>query len=242
MMKKISATFAQEEQAVQAIHDLQEAGYDREDISVVTKDKKEAEEIRNETGTKAPEGLAAGAVTGGALGGAAGVLASLGALAIPGIGPLLAAGPIAAGLAGATLGAGIGGLAGGFIGLGIPEQEAKYYDERIHEGDVLVMVDADEAMRSRIYEIFSRNGANNTLYFDPDGTSRTPGMAPVDERVPPAGVDDVALHEESDSDPSRRSDPSSLDPADDVDFRDATDPNREASNLIIGPNDRPYKR
>jgi len=239
MMKKISATFAREEQAVQAIHDLQEAGYDREDISVVAKDAKESEEIRNETGTKAPEGIATGAVTGGALGGAAGVIASLGALAIPGIGPLLAAGPIAAGLAGATVGAGIGGLTGGFIGLGIPEKEAEYYDERVHEGDVLVMVDADEAMRSQIYEIFGRNGANNTSYFDPDGTSRTPGMAPVDERVAPAGVDDAHLREEPRSDRAGRS---SHDPKDDVDFRDSTDPNREASNLIIGQNDRPYKR
>lgn len=191
MMKKISATFTREEQAVQAIHDLQEAGYNREDISVVAKDTKESEEIRNETGTKAPEGMATGALTGGALGGAAGVIASLGALAIPGIGPLLAAGPIAAGLAGATLGAGIGGLAGGFIGLGIPEKEAKYYDERVHDGDVLVMVDADEAKRREIYAIFTRNEANNTHYFEPDGTPNDAGMIPVDERVPPAGVDDA---------------------------------------------------
>jgi len=235
MIKKISATFEREEQAIQAIHDLQAAGYNQDNISIVTKDRKESEALRTETGTKAPEGLTAGAITGGTLGGAAGVIASLGALAIPGVGPLLAAGPIAAGLAGATVGAGIGGLTGGFIGLGIPEKEAEYYDERVHEGDVLVMVDEDEAMRSQIYEIFERNGANNTSYFDPDGTSRTSGMAPVDERVPPAGVESNSLDHSSDQKHS------AYDQSDDIDFRDTTDPTRQASNLIIGQNDRPYK-
>lgn len=237
MNKKISATFEREEQAIRAIHDLQDAGYERDQISIVAKHTEEAEQIRQETGTKAQEGLTAGALTGGALGGTLGVIASLGALAIPGIGPLLAAGPIAAGLAGATVGAGVGGLAGGFIGLGIPEQEAEYYDERVHEGDVLVMVDEDEAMRSRIYEIFRRNGANNTSYFDEYGTSRTPGMAPVDERVPPAGVDEAeVLETSSESKHGVRY------PEDDVDLRSTTDPTRQASNLIIGPDDRPYRR
>ncbi|NGZ74761.1 general stress protein [Saccharibacillus alkalitolerans] len=235
MIKKISATFEHEEQAVQAIRDLQQSGYSRDDISVVAKDTKESEEIRNETGTKAPEGMTTGALTGGALGGAAGVIASLGALAIPGIGPLLAAGPIAAGLAGATLGAGIGGLAGGLIGLGIPEKEAKYYDERVHQGDVLVMVDADEAMRSQIYEIFERSGANNTSYFDPDGTERTSNMAPVDERVPPAGVNEAGLRDAPEHSGHRV-----RDREDDIDLRDTTDPTRQSSNLIIGRDDRPY--
>ncbi|OWA37598.1 hypothetical protein B9G55_05975 [Saccharibacillus sp. O16] len=237
MMKKISATFEREEQAVQAIHDLQKAGYERDHISVVAKHTKEAEEIRNETGTKAQGGLTAGALTGGALGGTLGVIASLGALAIPGIGPLLAAGPIAAGLAGATVGAGVGGLAGGFIGLGIPEKEAKYYDERVHEGDVLVMVDAEEAMRSQLYEIFARHGANNTSYFDPDGTARTSGMAPVDERVPPAGVNEAeTLEKSSESEHNVRYH------EDDMDPRSTTDPTRQASNLIIGRDDQPYRR
>lgn len=179
--------------------------------------------------------MTAGALTGGALGGTLGVIASLGALAIPGIGPLLAAGPIAAGLAGATVGAGVGGLAGGFIGLGIPEKEAKYYDERVHEGDVLVLVDADEAMRSQIYEIFRRNGANNTSYFDEDGTSRTPGMAPVDERVPPAGV-----NEAESLDKPEHGEHKVRYREDEIDPNATTDPTRQASNLIIGRSDRPY--
>ncbi|GGO01478.1 general stress protein [Saccharibacillus kuerlensis] len=236
MNKKISATFERQEMAVKAIRDLQDAGYNRDDISVVAKETQESEEIRNETGTKAPEGMTTGALTGGALGGAAGVIASLGALAIPGIGPLLAAGPIAAGLAGATVGAGVGGLTGGLIGLGIPEKEAKYYDERVQNGDVLVMVDADEAMRSQIYEIFERNGANNTSYFDPNGTSRTPGMAPVDESVPPAGVQQNELKDTPDHSVGH----SVHDREDDIDMRDTTDPTRQSANLIIGRSDRPY--
>lgn len=235
MLKRISGTFEREEQAVQAINELKEAGYDQEHISVVTKDRKESEQIRSETGTKAPEGIKTGALTGGALGGAAGVIASLGALAIPGIGPLLAAGPIAAGLTGAAMGAGVGGLAGGFIGLGIPEKEANYYDERVHEGDVLVMVEEEEAMRSRIYEVFRRNGANNTSYFDPDGTSTTPNMAPVDERVPPAGVREAELTESAEN-----SGHSVHSREEEIDLRDTTDPTRQSANLITGKDGGSY--
>ncbi|CAM3467304.1 MULTISPECIES: general stress protein [Saccharibacillus] len=235
MIKKISGTFEREEQAVQAIKELKEAGYDGEQISVVAKNAKDSEALRNETGTKAPEGMTAGALTGGTLGGAAGVLASLGALAIPGIGPLLAAGPIAAALAGAAVGAGVGGLAGGLIGLGIPEKEAEYYDERIHRGDVLVMVEEDESMRSRIYEVFRRSGANNTSYFDPDGTPSTSNMAPVDERVPPAGVRGAELpaSAENAGDPARSRDA-------EVDLRDTTDPTRQSANLITGKDGGSY--
>ena len=236
MNKKISATFEHEEEAVRAIHELTEAGFNRENISVVAKHTRESEEIRQETGTKAPEGMTTGVLAGGALGGAAGILASLGALAIPGIGPLLAAGPIAAALAGATLGAGVGGLAGGFIGLGIPEKEAEYYDERVQAGEVLVMIDEDEAMRSRIYEVFRRSGATNTSYFDEDGTSTTSGMMPVDERVPPAGVQDAQRIAPA-KEPSAHT---VYDREDDIDLRDTTDPTRQASNLIIGRGDRPY--
>ena len=111
--------------SAQAIERLQRHGIPNEAISIIAKDQREADMIAEQTGTMAPEGVAAGAATGGILGGTAGLLAGLGALAIPGIGPILAAGPIAATLAGAKSRCGSRGLVGGFIGLGIPEDEAK---------------------------------------------------------------------------------------------------------------------
>jgi hypothetical protein len=95
--------------------------------------------------TKAPEGATTGAATGGATGGVIGLLAGIGALAIPGIGPFIAAGPIMAALSGAAVGAATGGVVGGLIGLGIPEIEAKRYDEKLKKGNYLVAVHTDES-------------------------------------------------------------------------------------------------
>ncbi|WP_347342965.1 hypothetical protein [Paenibacillus woosongensis] len=113
--------------------------------------------MREETGTKAPEGVASGAAAGGLVGGLTGLLAGLGALAIPGIGPIVAAGPIAATLTGAAVGAGAGGLVGGLIGLGIPETEAKEYSSHVERGRILVIVDGNDAQRNDIYQIFRNN-------------------------------------------------------------------------------------
>lgn len=130
-----------ENEAIAAIEDLKRQGYRSEDISVLSKDREETEAVADETGTQAGEGAAAGAVAGGALGGLGGVLAGVGALAIPGIGPIVAAGPIAAGLTGAAAGAGVGGLAGALIGMGVPEEEAKEYETHFNEGKILVLVE-----------------------------------------------------------------------------------------------------
>ncbi|RNF39429.1 general stress protein [Planococcus salinus] len=138
-----------ENEAIEAIEDLKRQGYRPEDISVLSKDKDETEKVTEETGTHAGEGAATGAVTGGALGGLGGVLAGLGALAIPGIGPIVAAGPIVAGLTGAAAGAGIGGLAGALIGLGVPEEEAKEYETRFNEGKILVLIDDENRPLSK---------------------------------------------------------------------------------------------
>ncbi|MNI54923.1 hypothetical protein D3C73_1098450 [compost metagenome] len=101
------------------------------------------------------------------LGGVTGLLAGIGALAIPGIGPIIAAGPIAAALTGAVVGAGTGGLVGGLIGLGIPEDEAASYDNYVDEGRILVMVDADDARADDVYTIFrNHNSANADKYMD----------------------------------------------------------------------------
>lgn len=167
MNKRIVGVFYKEREASQAIEDLKSQGFLTEDISVIGRNKDDIESISEETGTKAPEGMASGAATGGLLGGVTGLLAGIGALAIPGIGPIVAAGPIAATLAGAVVGAGTGGLVGGLIGLGFPEDEAKTYDKYVDEGHILVMVEADSTQANTVYSVFrSHNSANADRYND----------------------------------------------------------------------------
>ncbi|KAA9004846.1 YsnF/AvaK domain-containing protein [Paenibacillus spiritus] len=166
MNKRIVGVFTSEHEASSAIEQLKKQGFRTEDISVIARNKDDMENISEHTGTMAPEGVASGAATGGILGGLTGLLAGLGALAIPGIGPILAAGPIAATLAGAAVGAGTGGLVGGLIGLGIPEEEAEAYDRYVDEGRILVMVDADTAKESEIYSVFRSHGSLNSSYYE----------------------------------------------------------------------------
>ncbi|WP_172200168.1 general stress protein [Saccharibacillus qingshengii] len=160
MSKKIVGVFENEREASQAIQNLQRQGFTSEEISVVAKDRDDLRAIDEQTGTKAPEGLAAGAATGGVLGGVTGLLAGVGALAIPGIGPILAAGPLAAALAGLAVGAGAGGLVGGLVGLGIPENEAEEYQEHLNRGHILVLVDEDNRSRT-VYDSFRENRSVN---------------------------------------------------------------------------------
>ncbi|GIO86314.1 hypothetical protein J25TS5_32460 [Paenibacillus faecis] len=170
---KIVGVFASERDASEAIMDLRGLGYKPEEISVIGKNKEDIRDIHEETGTKAPEGIAAGAATGGLLGGVAGLLAGLGALAIPGIGPIVAAGPIAATLTGAAVGAGTGGLVGGLVGLGIPEEEAEEYDAFVKHGRILVMVDADELQETRVYGIFRNHHSLNAHHYRDAQTTET---------------------------------------------------------------------
>lgn len=156
MKKKIVGVFNTEREASQAIESLKAEGFSSDEISVVTQDRDELKAIREETGTKAPEGVAAGAATGGVLGGVAGLLAGIGALAIPGIGPILAAGPIAAAFTGAAVGAGAGGLVGGLVGLGIPEEDARQYEEYVQNGKILLLVDSTDR-DSAVYDVFNLN-------------------------------------------------------------------------------------
>ncbi|WP_037290845.1 general stress protein [Saccharibacillus sacchari] len=164
MNRKIIGIFATEQEASRAIEALKQSGYNSDDISAVTRSAEEARKFEDETVTLAQEGATGGAATGGVIGGIGGLLAGLGALAIPGIGPLLAAGPIAATLAGAAVGAASGGLIGGLIGLGIPEHEAKEYEALVGEGRILVIVDTEETNRSEIYRIFHENNSLNRRY------------------------------------------------------------------------------
>jgi uncharacterized protein (TIGR02271 family) len=128
--------------AERAIRDLKDAGFPDSQIGVLMRDPDEERRLAEQTGTKAGEVAAAGAVTGGVLGGLVGLLAGVGALVIPGVGPLIAGGALASTLAGAGIGAAAGGLVGALIGLGIPEEEARYYERGLQEGGILVSVEA----------------------------------------------------------------------------------------------------
>jgi Protein of unknown function (DUF3341) len=151
-----------ESHAIAVVEQLKAAGFSANDISVLFPDKTGTKDFAHEHHTKAPEGAAAGAGTGGLLGGALGWLVGIGALAIPGLGPFIAAGPIMAALSGAAAGAALGGIAGALIGLGIPEYEAKRYEGKINEGHVLISVHTDDRTeRSRAKQILERAGAED---------------------------------------------------------------------------------
>ncbi|ALA41971.1 low temperature-induced protein [Paenibacillus peoriae] len=181
--KKIVGVFDTEQEASRAIGQLQSKGIPSSEISVITRDRDELRTISEETGTKAPEGVATGAATGGIVGGVAGLLAGIGALAIPGIGPILAAGPIAATLTGAAVGAGAGGLVGGLVGLGIPEDDARQYETYVDQGKILVLVDSADHHRD-VYDIFRTNrslNADRYRTYD-DTVADTPTDAYTDTR------------------------------------------------------------
>jgi hypothetical protein len=128
-----------------AVDTLKNAGFRNTDISVLFPDNQGSKDFAIEKETKAPEGATTGGLSGGILGGALGWLAGIGALAIPGVGPFIAAGPIMGLLGGMGVGGAIGGLAGALIGMGIPEYEAKRYEGRIRKGGILLSVHADSS-------------------------------------------------------------------------------------------------
>jgi len=151
-----------ESQAITIVDRLKGAGFSNNDISVLFPDKTGTKDFAHEQHTKAPEGATTGGLTGGVLGGALGWLAGIGALAIPGVGPFIAAGPIMAALGGAAVGGTVGGIAGALIGLGIPEYEAKRYEGKIREGNILISVHSDDSEETHeAKEIFKQAGAKD---------------------------------------------------------------------------------
>jgi hypothetical protein len=147
-------------QAEVVVGRLREAGFPNNDISVLFPDKKGTRDFAHEKNTKAPEGAVAGVGAGGAIGGTIGLLAGIGALAIPGLGPFIAAGPILAALSGAAAGAAVGGVTGALVGLGIPEIEARQYEDKIKGGNILVSVHVDDAKeKARAKDVLAKNGA-----------------------------------------------------------------------------------
>lgn len=170
-------------QANNIVSRLKEAGFADKDISVLFADKEDTKEFAKQKHTSAPEtrgaeGTAAGAGAGGVVGGTLGLLAGIGTLLIPGVGPFLAAGPIAAALGGAAVGATVGGLAGGLIGLGIPEIDAKHYEEKVKEGSILIAVRADDwehdNLARRIFQETSARSISSTGAPQETGSVRVP--------------------------------------------------------------------
>lgn len=139
------AIYTTRERAEVAVDQLIAAGFRTEDVSVLMQDNQGTKDFAHEKHTKAPEGTTTGVVAGGAIGGTLGLLAGIGALAIPGVGPFIAAGPIMGALAGVGSGGVVGGLIGALVGMGIPEFEAKRYEGLIKEGRILVSVHCDNS-------------------------------------------------------------------------------------------------
>lgn len=149
-------------QVDQAIDQFRLAGFRPTDVSVLFPDNVGTKEFAHEKHTKAPEGVAAGAASGAVVGGTLGWLVGIGALAIPGIGPFIAAGPIVALLSGVGVGATVGGIAGALVGMGIPEYEAKRYEGLIKRGGILLSVHSDsQEWTKRAKEILQQTGADD---------------------------------------------------------------------------------
>ncbi len=143
---------------------LRASGFSSSDISILMPEKVKLIDLGHETNSKAPEGTAAGAATGALVGGALGWLTGFGTLVIPGLGPLVMAGPIVAALGGVGVGSAIGGITGGLIGLGIPEYEATQYESKLAEGKLLIAVHTeDEEIAERAKDILEAFSAKDVI-------------------------------------------------------------------------------
>ncbi|MBC7396509.1 MAG: DUF3341 domain-containing protein [Bdellovibrionales bacterium] len=145
-----------------AVDQLKQHGFRNSDISVLMPTKEGSDEFAHEKHTKAPEGVTTGATSGALLGGGLGWLVGMGSLVIPGIGPLIAAGPIMAALAGMGVGGALGGLAGALVGAGIPEYEAKRFESIVKSGGILLSVHVDDSEWNRkAKDLLERTGAKD---------------------------------------------------------------------------------
>jgi hypothetical protein len=173
-----------------AVDHLLSRGFTNESISVLLPDDESTRAFAHEKHTKAPEGTATGVTTGGIIGGTLGLLAGIGALAIPGVGPLIAAGPIMGALAGLGAGGVVGGIVGALVGMGIPEFEAKRYEGAVRDGGTLLSVHCDtseeiSAAKSALRDTGARDIAS-TSESGSDNTGYTDGR-PVEEVTPYSG-------------------------------------------------------
>jgi hypothetical protein len=180
--KSVLGIASSQADAENIVFQLQRGGFSNNDISALFPDKKGTRDFAHEKNTKAPEGAVAGAGAGGAVGGTLGLLVGIGALAIPGLGPFIAAGPIMAALSGAAAGAAVGGLTGALIGMGVPEIEAKQYEAKVKDGNILISVHVeDREMRSRAKKIMEAGGAVDVVTV---GEKNVPSSKQQDDRHP----------------------------------------------------------
>jgi hypothetical protein len=204
MAKTVVGLFDSYSEAQHVVQDLIDGGFNREDISVVSNDSTHSAERERMVGTTsttgttdesaAADGAGTGAVSGTVLGGALGLLVGAGLLAIPGIGPVLAAGPLAAGIGtiaatvgagalGAGIGAATGGLMGGLVGAGVPKEDAEHYAEGVRRGGTLVTVNAEDSMASTAHDVLQRH---NAIDIDERSTQwRSSGWTGFDDKTEP---------------------------------------------------------
>lgn len=162
MKASVYCTAKTVEQAETIVLELKQGGFTSDDISALLPDKRGTKDFAHEHNTKAPEGATTGGIAGLGVGAAVGWLAGIGALAIPGVGPFIAAGPIMAALGGAAVGTAAGGIIGALVGMGIPEFEAKRYDAKIREGNILISVHTEDGkQKDAAKAIFERNHADD---------------------------------------------------------------------------------
>lgn len=178
--KRAVGVFANRRDAEQALHELRDSGFSMDKVSVIARNADKHDEIagadvRDDVGNQADEGAKTGAVAGGALGGLTGLLVGLGALAIPGIGPVMLAGAaattIATTISGGAIGAAAGSLIGALVGLGIPEERARVYNDRVARGDYLVIVEGTEDEIRRAEAILNRRGIQDFGIYDAGSTT-----------------------------------------------------------------------
>jgi hypothetical protein len=164
MKKAVMCIVESREAAEVIVSRLQQAGFANNDISVLLPNQQGTRDFAHEHNTKAPEGAVAGVGAGGVVGGTIGLLAGIGALAIPGLGPFIAAGPILATLSGAAAGATVGGVTGALVGFGIPEVEAKAYEGKLRGGNILVAVHTENADQQKRAEQIYKSVRNSDVF------------------------------------------------------------------------------
>jgi hypothetical protein len=177
MKKAVIGFVATQIQAEAIVTQLRADGISPSDMSVLMPDKRNVHEFTHDRHTKAPEGELIGSVVGGFFIGTLGLLAGIGALVLPGLGPLIAAGPIMAAFSGIGAGGVVGGVVGALVGAGIPEYEAKLYEARLRDGNILLAVHTEHPdIRRRIVDTFKRMGVR-------DVTTHTEATVPRHERT-----------------------------------------------------------
>lgn len=178
--RSVFGVYATREACENALVALQDEGFASSDVSILLPENLGPRELVTRKETKAPEGTATGAGSGAVIGGALGWLAGIGALAIPGLGPFIAAGPIMAALAGIGAGGVVGGVVGGLIGLGIPEFEAKRYEARLRKGGILLSVHCDTSEEiKRAKNVLEQTGAEDIATTGESAAEATPKSKPV---------------------------------------------------------------